>query len=215
MSISYHDNLHYTPWRKSRIAKLEQIFGASYFKGKSVLEVGAGFGLIGKYIQENWGAVVTFTDGRQHLVDRIQIENPTSKVYLVNHERPWELNERFDFIIHWGLLYHLNKWREDLQYTVNHLKPLGVLSLESDLLDRFGDHEVKHGEAAEKDDQSLIGVATQMTATAVENQLKKLNMKFTRYDDADLNADFHCYDWKESNTGRYSVGQRRFWICST
>ena len=37
-------------------------------------------------------------------------------------------------------------------------------------------------------------------------------MTFVRYDDADLNASLHHYDWKATNSGGWKDGQRRFWI---
>jgi len=212
--MSYHDQDHYVEWRRTRIAKLEQIFGREFFKGKTVLECGAGNGKIGKFLREEWGADVQFTEGRPELVAEICRNNPGAIVHQVNHERPWGIG-KFDFIIHWGLLYHLNKWREDLAESVAHLNPGGVLALESEVLDYDDIREQKESEGVELDDQALWGVGTQMTPSAVEAELRKLNLKFKRYDDTDLNAHFHHYDWDANNTGFCRYGQRRFWICYT
>lgn len=212
--MSNHDYAHYAPWRKARINKLEQIFGKEYFRGRSVLECGAGKGLIGKYLREEWGANVTFTEGREELVEEIKRNNPGAKVWHINHEEPWVVG-RFDFVIHWGLLYHLNAWKSDLIYTINSVSKPGVLTLESEVLDYEGDVEIKGGEPKDQDDQSMVGIGTQMTAAAVENQLSAFNVSYRRYDDADLNADFHHYNWKPMNNGKRGNGQRRFWICYT
>jgi cyclopropane fatty-acyl-phospholipid synthase-like methyltransferase len=214
MNHSNHDHNHYTLWRKSRITKLEQIFGKEYFRNKSVLEVAAGNGKIGKFLCEEWGANVTFTDGRQALIDEIKQNNPESRAILVDHDAEWDLGERFDFIIHWGLLYHLDNWQQDLRCTINHLKLGGVLALESEVIDSSEDEEIKSNEPASMDDQSLYGLGTYPSALRVENQLKKMNLEFKRYDDTDLNADFHHYDWVLKNTMKFRCGQRRFWIVS-
>jgi hypothetical protein len=212
--VSNHDLEHYVEWRRTRIAKLEQIFGKEFFKGKTVLECGAGNGLIGKFLREEWGANVSFTEGRPELVATICRNNPGAIVHQVNHEMPWHIG-RFDFVIHWGLLYHLNKWRNDITYTVNNVAPGGIMALESEVLDFDDIRELKEGEGVDLDDQALHGVATQMTPRAVEEEFRKLNLQFKRFDDADLNASFHHYDWVANNTGKCRSGQRRFWICYT
>lgn len=209
---SFHSGDHYIAWRRSRIGKLEKIFGKEYFKGKRVLEVGAGFGLIGKTLHDTWDAEVVFTEAREHLVDTIRLMNPGAEVHTINHEEPWNLDQKFDFIIHWGLLYHLNNWKSDLNYTVKHLNSGGILSLESEILDRVGIMEEKIVEPSSYDDQAMNGMGTQMTADAVEDVLTRLGKKFVRYDDADLNADFHHYDWEVKDSGKCRSGQRRFWI---
>lgn len=214
---SNHDHYHYIDWRATRIAKLEQVFGKEYFKDKSVLECGAGTGLVGKFLREEWGADVSFTEGREELLGKIRDNNFDGEIYLVNHERDWypamHFALKYDVIIHWGLLYHLNYWQEDLQRVRDRLNPGGVLVLETEVLDFDSDTEKKIEESAFLDDQSLQGVGTQMTPTAVENQLKNLGFTFKRYDDKDLNCEFHHYDWVSSNSGKYGAGQRRYWVC--
>lgn len=212
--MSSHDHAHYEPWRMSRIAKLEQVFGKEYFRDKTVLECGAGTGLVGKFLREKWGANVAFTEGRPELINKISENNPGALVYQVNHEKSWYVGQ-FDFIIHWGLLYHLDKWREDIAHTINNMVSGGVLTLESEILDYDTDQEIKLAEPIAWDDQAMDGTATRMTAVSVEEEFRKLGITFNRYDDADLNADFHHYDWKITNSGKYGTGQRRFWICYT
>jgi hypothetical protein len=46
----------------------------------------------------------------------------------------------------------------------------------------------------------------------VEKYLTKYNTKFTRYDDSDLNALYHRYDWPIRNQEHWEHGMRRFWI---
>lgn len=80
---------------------------------------------------------------KSELVAEICRSNPNRIVHQVNHENIWSIPKRFDFIIHWGLLYHLDNWRQDLGCALNHLKSDGYLSLESEVLDTSDDIEVK------------------------------------------------------------------------
>ena len=210
--MSNHDLDHYTPWRKSRIAKLEQIFTRKYFEGRRILECGAGNGLIGKYLREELGAEVAFTEGRWELMDTITTNNPRARVYLVDHDKPWDLGRKFDLVIHWGLLYHLDNWRQDLGCVAKHLDLGASLCLETEIIDYPYVTESYRKEPTDQDDQALNGRSTIPTAKAVEDRLRELNLDFKRYDDADLNAAFHHYDWVEKGLGAGGKGQRRFWV---
>ena len=211
MSTS-HDQIHYILWRKTRIAKLEQLFGKEFFRNKRVLECGAGTGLIGKTLHNDYGANVSFTEGRSVFIPEIRKNNPDAAIHCINHEKSWYLGE-YDFIIHWGLLYHLDNWKNDLLSVFNSLPSGGILSIETEILDYDHIDEVKKPEPV-GDDQALDGQGTQMTASAVEAEFDKLGFTYKRYDDTDLNAEFHHYDWIVKNSGKFTSGQRRFWICT-
>jgi cyclopropane fatty-acyl-phospholipid synthase-like methyltransferase len=215
--LSNHLQLHYNDWRLKRARKLESILGREFFPGKTVLEVGAGHGRIGKYFRETYGSTVEFTEGRIELIDTIRRLNEGASAYLVDHDSPqgWQLNNRYDLIIHWGLLYHLVNWNVDLESTVRHLKSGGILTLESEVVDSDSDITVPVREDTTLDDQSLHGPAVRNSATIIEKKLLELGLRFQRYDDADLNSDIHQYDWQVSNTGRYGSYNRRFWVCYT
>ena len=210
--MSNHDAPHYIAWRKSRIDKLEEIFGKEFFKGKRVLECGAGNGGVGRYLRENWLADVTFTEGRSSLIKVIEDTNPGATVHLIDHENSWNVGS-FDVVIHWGLLYHLNNWREELKCAFDAVADGGVLVLESEILNTTHIAEMKIFEFRTLDDQSLSGTGTRMSAAAVERELQHLCRGFRRYDDTNLNADIHHYDWKVDDSKQCHVsGQRRFWV---
>jgi hypothetical protein len=211
--MSNHDFNHYHGWRASRTRKLDQIFGREYFRGKSVLECGAGTGLIGKFLREQWGAKVSFTEGRPELIERIERNNRHTEIYLIDHDHPWHIPRRFDVIIHWGLLYHLRAWRNELTYAINCMDLGGVMLLESEVLDSDKDEEIEQVEKRE-DDQSLSGMAVRASAIRIEKALRDLNLEFKRYDDPDLNSEFHCYDWKVANSMTAGGEHRRFWVIS-
>lgn len=213
--MSSHLQEHYNDWRVKRIRKLESILGKEYFLGKRILEVGAGHGRIGKYLRESYGSTVDFTEGRIELVDEIRKNNPGAIVYHINHNEYWNMPNRYDLIIHWGLLYHLTNWQDDLKNSLLQLNPSGILALESEVLDNEDDTFVDINEDSTLDDQSLSGPAVRSTAKRIENELTKLGFTFTRYDDPDLNSTIHVYDWIVDNTNGYGARTRRFWVCRT
>ena len=51
-------------------------------------------------------------------MEKIKLKN-LIKIIINNDEVNWSKvfknNERFDLIVHWGLLYHLYNWKEDLK----------------------------------------------------------------------------------------------------
>ena len=54
---------NYIEWRRTRIEKVESLFGKDFFKGKKMLELGCAMGHTGRHFEE-LGATVTFAEGR-------------------------------------------------------------------------------------------------------------------------------------------------------
>lgn len=195
-------NGHYDVWRMKRIDKILSIFSKEYFQSKKILELGAGFGGNGK-IFESFGANVTYAEGLQENFDKI-----IGNKILLDQDKKWNLNETFDIVIHWGVLYHLDNWQQDLECTLNHTN---CIFLESEVSDSDDPNfEIKTQEAGY--DQALNKIGSRPSANKIENFLLSKGAKFTRYDDSDLTADFHCYDWKVTNSKSWRHGLRRFWV---
>ena len=89
----------YNEWRVKRVNKLVSLLGMDWFKDKKVLELGCAFGNIGFYL-ESLGANVTFSDGRQEVLNVVLKKDPLAKVILIDEDTDWELNDKFDLIIH-------------------------------------------------------------------------------------------------------------------
>ena len=127
---------------------------------------------------------------------------------------PWDLNRRFDIVIHWGVLYHLDNWRQDLESTAKHTN---LIFLESEVCDSEDpEFEIKI-EQVDGYDQDLGKYSTRMSSAAVEEKLIDLEFLYNRFDNKELNAEFHCYDWVcESQVDlkpiKFTKGHRRFWI---
>jgi hypothetical protein len=207
----------YVGWRQTRIAKIEQIFSKEFFKDKTVLELASGYGYLGKYFREELGSIVTFAEGNEEFIKEIQNLNPevdASEIICLDQNKLWNLNKKFDVIIHFGVMYHLDNWIQDLECAANHTD---LIILESEVCDSDDpEFEIKIIDINSYDQALVIHdrKATIPSAAYVESELTKHGFKFTRYDDADLNHDQHHYNWIVKNENKNHVrGQRRFWIC--
>jgi hypothetical protein len=213
---------HYENWSKVRIQKIEKIFGPEFFKNKKLLEVACGFGDIGKYFKTKYECSVTFTEGRTDNINFIEQNNPDSRVLLVNHEEPWSFEDKFDVIIHFGLSYHLDNWKNDLRCALDRTD---LLIFETEVADSLkDDFEIKFcdydswDQAVGKKDGSRT--ATKASPAHIESVFKEKGFWHVRFDTHDLNSDFHNYTWTEAGvadtisgyTSSSEKGKRRFWV---
>jgi len=204
---------HYIDWRIKRVNFIEKLYGKQFFKDKTILELGCGHGHIGRYLQNQLGAKVTFADGRQGHLDTLKEVMPNAETICFDQNNPWDLNRTFDIVLHWGVLYHLDNWKQDLESTSKHGN---LIFLESEVCDSEDpEFEIKL-EQVDGYDQDLGKFSTRMSSAAVEEKLIDLEFLYNRFDNTDLNSDFHCYDWAcDINTNKpahYTKGHRRFWI---
>lgn len=208
---------HYRGWRPKRIQKIENIFGKDFFRDKTILELACGYGDIGKHFSENLGAKVTFAEGREEHIAFIQKNNPDCEVFQLDQETNWNLNRKFDAIIHFGVMYHLDNWKQDLECTMKHSD---LIILESEIADSNNLIEKKFIDP-ESYDQAINEkrIATRPSASYVEKVFTDNGFEFIRYDDSDLNDGIHCYDWtitgnadRDDYNRNDGGGLRRFWV---
>lgn len=207
---------HYDEWRKKRILKMENIFSIDFFQNKKILEVGCGYGQIGQHFR-NIGSFVEFTEGREEHISYIKKYNPDSLVHNIDHDKEWNLNKKYDIVIHFGLLYHLTNWKQDLLCTFKHTD---LIILESEILDSLKDDNQYFARDGGGYDQALptTNFAIRPTAKLVENFILENDFNFVRYDDKDLDTPLHTYSWKlkgihDKNGGYIGYGPtRRFWV---
>ena len=203
---------HYVDWQKSRVNKLVSIFGADFFRGKTILELGAAHGDNGSMLAA-LGAQVTYAEGRKENVEVIKQRYPEAEVIHLNQETDWDLGKKFDIVLHWGVLYHLDNWKQDLECAVRHAD---LIFLESEVgRSNKIDFELKLQEKPLYD-QAVNDrcMGTRPSAAAVENCLSKLGCIFRRHDSNDINSRFHTYDWvmPDPAPDDFITGFRRFWI---
>lgn len=201
---------HYVQWRVNRVNFIEKLYGKEFFRNKTILELGCGHGHIGRYLHNQLGAKVTFTDGRQGHLDVLKEVMPSAEAICLDQNNPWDLNRTFDIVIHWGVLYHLDNWRQDLACAAKHTN---LLFLESEVCDSEDpEFEIKLDQV-DGYDQDLGKYSTRPSAAAIEEQIIENEFLYNRFDSKELNAEFHCYDWEPLTTNKFTKGHRRFWIC--
>jgi hypothetical protein len=201
---------HYVDWRETRINKIISIFGKEFFNGKTILELGAGHGHIGNYFR-TLGAHVIMTDGKPEHVEKMKESFGNKDIFLLDQETQWNSNEKFDIVIHWGVLYHIDNWKEDLQIAIRYGN---IIFLESEVCDSDDPNiEIKVQESDFYDQAvNLTRIGSRPSASMIEQIISKTGSTFIRYDDADINSGFHNYNWAVKNTNQAPNGQRRFWI---
>ena len=193
----------YEQWRRTRIKKLLSIYNV---KNKKILELGAATGAIGKFLLKN-GANVTVSDAKAFLLEKIKSKKLT-KIIINNDEVNWSKvfknNERFDLIVHWGLLYHLYNWKEDLKEC---LKIADYICLETIVLKvvEQGGGDDDSGEVVFEfgQDQSVNFIARIPSQEAIERYLKSQGCTFKRFDDKDLDL---YLDYKHSYFPKFIIG---------
>ena len=210
----------YKNWRNNRINKLIEILGGGHwFKNKKILELGCAYGHTGKILM-TYGADVVFAEPRRHYhnhilgicgcTDCLPLSKDVSIIQL-DQNSPWSFKPPvFDLIIHWGVLYHLENWEQDLINTLDH----GVkICLESEVLDSDHPFGIRHRREAGPD-QSCHGIGSFPSYASIERVIQDHPnfISYQRYDDASINAGHQHYDWKPTNDGRAIPGRRRFWM---
>ena len=96
---------HYPDWRRKRVVAIAEHYGPTFFKGKSLLEVGCGFGSIGAEFAA-MGAQVTCSDARAGHLEEAQRRHPEVSTVVADLDQPWQFTHH-DILLHLGVLYHL------------------------------------------------------------------------------------------------------------
>jgi SAM-dependent methyltransferase len=198
---------HYINWRETRINVLLKYVPLIYFKSKSILELGCGYADIGNEFYK-MGANITSSDARKEHLDVVNKKYPYIETKLINANDKI-IENKYDIIIHWGLLYHLNEIENHLENISN---ICNILLLESEVCDSDNDsYYIDTKEEGYDQAYNLIGIRP--SQSYVEKILKRNGFEYKLIVDDDLNSDIHCYNWEIKNTKTCKNGMRRFWIC--
>jgi SAM-dependent methyltransferase len=199
---------HYPNWQLSRMAGIRKYVDPSFFKDKTLLELGCGYADIGNEFYK-FGAIVTSSDARKEHIEVVRSRYPHLKTRVIDGDIIADLTGKYDVVVHWGLLYHL----EEIE---NHIRAVSqmcdVLLLETEVADSENtDFELKIDEKGY--DQAYNCVGVRPSPRRVEAALKSAGFRFELIKDPVLNSGMHIYDWNHENTGKWKNGLRRFWIC--
>ena len=224
------NNVFYKDWVNCRVNRIINILGKDWFGGKSVLELGACYGDIGMELVR-YGADVLFTDARQDNLKEIPGKYPfanfTPKTLTLDQNYHYNLNKRFDLVLHFGTLCHVENWKQDLKCAMDHTN---LMFLET-IVNPYPGPDERHYTGNRKYMGSTSGYQAVFTAESVEEVLSSLGCKYLRIDSKELNTEWswlenqhlirHVYDWTTSNTDSYyndsikykqKVHFRRMWL---
>lgn len=197
---------HYVEWRQRRIDAIRAYYGDAFFSGRTLLELGAGYGDIGAAFAA-LGAQVTCCDARpDHLrVVRERWPGIATVEADLNHEWPFR---HVDVILHLGLLYHLEPAHRSLRWSCRSARHL---VLETEVCDSADPAMVLR---ADEDgyDQAITGVGCRPSGARIERVLREESMWFARVADGRCNSGIHVYDWPVTGSGAAEHGRRRFWF---
>lgn len=198
---------HYNAWIQSRLAGVKKYIPESVFHSKTLLELGSGHGHIGNAFH-TLGAIVTSSDARKEYTENIHKTYPHLQTIVIDGDRD-NIPEKYDIIVHWGLLYHLREIENHLQDVCNNCD---LLLLESEVFDSDNDEYYIHVDESGFD-QAFNSKGIRPSQAYVERILGENGFSFRCIKDPILNSDFHTYDWKGGMYGLSGMGMRRFWIC--
>ena len=204
---------HYDDWRERRIDKMVSLFGREFFNNKSILEIGCGHGDIGLAFNE-MGANVTLTDGREAHINEVKNKYPEVDSFVLNVNGNWDLDKKYDILIHFGVLYHLSNWKENLKSSV---KNADMIFLET-AVSNSNDPNNEYIRNERGYDQAIDNVGVWPSASNIEKELTALGCTFKRYDDKDLDSGQHSYSWEVDETKPlriHKLWHRRFWVITT
>lgn len=177
------------------------------FKGKTLLELGGGYGHNGNEFSK-MGAIVTSTDAREEHINNGKIIYPHMSFMLLDSDK-LQIEKKYDIILHWGLLYHLSEIENHLNIVC---KNCDILLLETEVCD--SDNEFFYLTTNENGyDQAFNSIGIRPSQQYVEKILRNNGFEYKMIIDPIINSGFHNYDWTIANTNAWRHGLRRFWIC--
>lgn len=197
---------HYLAWRQARFDTILSYYGAAFFSGVRVLELGCGYADLGGALSE-LGADVTCTDGRPEHLAVAQARWPGIATVCADLDHEWPF-DHYDLILHLGLLYHLEPTHRSLRAAC---RSCTRLVLETEVCDS-ADPQLVTTREEDGYDQALSGLGCRPSAARVERTLAEERMAFERLADGRCNAGMHVYDWPLRQTGAAPDGQRRLWF---
>ena len=197
---------HYVDWRNSRITTVQKYINTTFFKNKTMIELGGGKGHIGNAFSE-MGCKVTSTEVRGEHIDVGKEIHPSLDFELFDCNTQ-HLEKHYDIVLHWGVLYHIENVKSHLENVLGHCD---YLFLETEVLDSDESECILVNENGY--DQAYHKVGSRPSVTYIEDILDSAKFLYRRLDNASLNSSFHRYDWLPQNQRNYADGMRRFWIC--
>ena len=201
----------YNAWRMKRVRKLMEIYGIE-FKGKRILELGAGVGDIGSIFAE-LGAEVIGLEGRTANCNLANLRFRKLENYQVLQ---WDLEEdfssfgRFDLIINFALVEAIEHFEKLLDCSMTMSDTIFLETLVCDSTDPYKLFFVEmHPDKS--CDWPLSGRSPRPAPAYIERLFSEKGFDVHQHFDSDINSYPHTYDWKHQNNDNIHHSLRRFW----
>jgi hypothetical protein len=228
------NRIFYNDWVNLRVNQILAILGKEWFAGKSVLDLGACYGDVGMELVR-YGADVLFTDIRQDNLSVIprkyNFDNFTPNTLILDQNKPYNLNRKFDLVLHFGVLYHIENWKQDLKCAMEHTSLMfldTVVDPDTGAPDRW--HKGYEGGDGNHLN-SINKIQPSFTQESVEKVLDELGCKYIRLTSKELNTSWswfnnqclirHVYNWEPGTKDMYydksikfdqMIHYRRMWM---
>lgn len=186
-------SLFFDQWKQKRFNKIVNVFGSDWFQKKDILELGACHGDMGIEFMK-LGSNVVFSDAREeHLLEIPKKINFSPELYVVDQNKEYDFNKKFDLILHLGVLYHLENWKQDLKCAIKHSK---LMILETSVNPRKNDKEMMYSSIGNKY-MDFNSKRAYITQDHVEEYLTSIGCSFIRLDTNELNCN---WSWSDNET---------------
>jgi SAM-dependent methyltransferase len=185
-------------------------YGASFFRGKKVLDLGCGQGEMANSLAK-LGAEVIAVDARQENLDVIKKKYPHVHTERVDLDVAFPFqNHHFDVVLSLGIICHIANYEKHIDDIFS--TDAEHIIIETEVLDNKGvETFVRIEESKAIEDLSFNGKGCIISADTLQNKISVSGGRFKRIDETKINTSHFKYDWKESNIGR-KYGNRRLWF---
>ena len=192
---------------EKRMKAINKYIKTDFFKDKKLLELGCGYGDNGHEFYK-LGCNVTSTDARIEHIKNGKKKYSHIDFKIIDADKD-KINKKYDIILHWGLLCHIQEIKTHLK---NVCENCNILLLETEVSD--SDNESFYIETTEDGyDKAYNNYGTRPSPNYVEKILKDNGFKSLVIKDSILNCGIHEYDWDITNKQDWRFGKTRFWIC--
>lgn len=201
---------HYTDWTIKRVRRIIQHFGAGFFAGKRILDLGCGYGHVGSLFA-HLGATVVYSDAREAYSEEVLKRDPSGTFVRADLDNEFPFEGQFDLILNVGVLYHLSKLDAFIERCC---KATAYMVLETEVCNSSDPNLVLYTEE-EGYDQAFNAKGSRPSSAYVEAQLRQQGCLVEALKDDSCNSSFHQYDWAVDESTAYDHGLRRLWFVQT
>jgi SAM-dependent methyltransferase len=189
------------------------VFGVDAFKGKKVLELGAGYGYFGEKFRQ-LGADLTCLEGRPEHVDNGRVIHPNAKWinYDLDSGWPFLVNNYFDVILHMGVLYHLERPETNLTDVCNSMKSGAILVIETEFIDTDRP-DAMFCLRLEGYNLSVRTFGCRPSHGMIVAILEGCGMDYTRVSSTKYDSPMYIYSLPRKNDNHFDRADRQIWLC--